>query len=120
MYKTLLKLMEDMKPKMTRKNYNIAIDDICDSEHSIFMLLRNGLTMIMNRDTNNDLYKKLISEAVYGMNNINSYCQKFNYNNIFNYNEKDEKSILKCAFDFHDSFKEYNIEKLENEVVASQ
>lgn len=120
MYKTLLQLIEYMKHQLSRNKYEKVIDEICKSEHYIFMYLRDGVTLLMAHDTDNEKYKKLVKDAVRGMKIINSYCENFNYDDIFVFDELDEKSILQCAFDFHDSFKEYTVAKLEDEVLTKE
>ena len=111
MYKTLINLMDDLEHKMSRKEYYDALDDICHSEHDILKLLCDGVTMTMQGKRGTDTYKKLVTDAVNGMKNINSYCAKCDYDAIFYFDESDE-TIFRCASKFEDSLRAYTLEEL--------
>ena len=107
--KTRLKeLYKIMKNDLPKEKFNSIVDDIYDSEHSIFMFLRDWIPAKVG-----DMSDELYINAVEGMKNINSYFQNYGEEPIFIFDETDWRSVVNSASDFHGSVIAHAIDNFE-------
>ena len=101
-YKIFRLYDEFRKQIKDEKEQNKCIDDVYNSQHSIFVYMRDTMSGVIKNDI-------LYNNAVEGMKRINEYCDKYGCERVFEYDETDFRTVVRCASNLSSSITEYSL-----------
>ena len=99
----------DIKKRLPLEEYRKIRIDIYNSEKDIIEFLKDGFGMCLSKSAKDVLNNELTRKVIEGMDNINRYCKVFGHELIFQYDENDLVSILKCLTAFEASLADFTI-----------
>ena len=86
----------DIKRRLPWEEYDEISRKISYSNGEILFFLKDCFDLCSSKGNKEVLNDELTKQAIWGMNTINRYCDNFGHERIFEFDENDLASILKC------------------------